>query len=119
MRLEIPLPEGEPLVLPVPDDAKDDPVLQSLGSLIDRLTQGGSESIALEFECGACCKKVLNGRTLIVIPGFVVLLPATGDFLLLKVFCDGCLVEKQRMRAIIVNRDNLKAIEIGAVQVDP
>ena len=120
MAYQVSLPDGSTLALPLPDDAQD-VSLQSLTSLIEGLTEKGTHTIAVEFECGACCKKVLNGKKLIVIPvlNVLVLLPAPGQFLILKFFCDGCLVEKQRMRAIIIRLDNVKAIEIGAEQIDP
>jgi len=117
MAYEVALPDGSTLALPLPDDAQD-ASLQSLESLIDRLTEKGTHTIAVEFECGACCKKVLNGRRLIVIPvlNVLVLLPACDEFLHLKLFCEE-LVEEQKMRAIIINLNNVKAIEIGAWQI--
>ncbi|MGQ9698412.1 MAG: hypothetical protein ACUVRO_10505 [Armatimonadota bacterium] len=120
MAYQVLLPDGSTLALPLPDDAQD-VSLQSLESLIDRLTEKGTHTIAVEFECGACCKKVLNGRRLIVIPvlNVLVLLPDCGECLHLKLFCAHKLVEEQEMRAIIINLNNVKAIEIGAEQIDP
>lgn len=119
MPFEIPLPDGGTFALPLPEETKD-MSLQSLETLIERLTDNGKHRIAVEFECGACCKKVSNGAKLIVIPilNVLVLLPSSDDSLLLKFFCDGCLVEKEKIKAIIIRLDNVKAIEIGAAQED-
>lgn len=112
MAYEVSLPDGSTLALPLPDDAQD-VSLQSLESLIDRLTENGTHTIAVEFECGACCKKVFNGRRLIVIPVLNVLV-LCGDCLCLKLFCPGCNnpVDTQNPKSIIINLNNVKAIEI-------
>jgi len=77
------------------------------------------DKIGIEFECGECCKKVLNGSKLFLINKFVVLLPAPGDCLFLKMFGGGKLLDKQIMRAIAIPFNNLCAIEIQPVQIDP
>lgn len=107
---------------------KKDPVLEELESAINELQLDGDKNdedkkedkkIGIEFECGDCCKKVINGSKLFFIPGFVVLVPAHGDCLFMKVFSGGKLVDKQIMRKIIIPVDRICAIEINPVQVDP
>ncbi|KXG78014.1 hypothetical protein AN618_06260 [Fervidicola ferrireducens] len=112
---------------------KKDPVLEELESVINELQRDEDKKdedkkdkdkkehkkIGIEFECGDCCKKVINGSKLFFIPGFAVLLPAHGDCLFMKVFSGGKLVDKQIMRAIIIPVDRICAIEINPVQVDP
>ena len=112
---------------------KKDPVLEELESIINELQHNKDKKeennkeedkkedkkIGIEFECGDCCKKVINGSKLFFIKHFAVLLPAHGDCLFLKVFSGGKLVDKQIMRAIIIPVDRICAIEINPVQVDP
>jgi len=85
-----------------------------LGDIIGQPT---SRSIAIEFECGECCKKVLNGETITVTDCFVILQPAMGQMLELKLFSGGELVERQRLRIIIIPIDHICSIEFGAVEV--
>ncbi|WP_245574257.1 hypothetical protein [Desulfovirgula thermocuniculi] len=99
--------------LPFPQDANIQTLLNSLH------VPGSHQKIGLEFSCGDCCKKVLNGARLFFVFGLAVLLPAPGDCLFMKVFSGGKLVDKQIMRAIIVPVRNICAIEIQPVQVDP
>lgn len=107
---------------------KKDPVLEELESLINELQHDEDKKdedkkehkkIGIEFECGDCCKKVINGSKLFFIKNFAVLLPARGDCLFMKIFSGGKLVDKQIMRAIIIPVGRICAIEIGPVQVDP
>lgn len=107
---------------------KRDPVLEELESAINELQHDGDKKdddkkegkkIGIEFECGDCCKKVINGSKLFFIKKFAILLPAHGDCLFMKVFSGGKLVDKQIMRAIIIAVDRICAIEIEPVQVDP
>lgn len=89
-----------------------------LGNLISN--NNTARNIAIEFECGDCCKKVLNGDRLIPIIslGIVVLLPPNGASLLIKLFSGAERVETQMARAIVIPIDRICAIEFGAVQVD-
>ncbi|MCL6560602.1 MAG: hypothetical protein K6U74_17765 [Firmicutes bacterium] len=112
---------------------KKDPVLEELEFAINELQLDGDKKdedkkdgdkkvdkkIGIEFECGDCCKKVINGSKLFFIKNFAVLLPAHGDCLFMKVFSSGKLVDKQIMRKIIIPIDRICAIEIDPVQIDP
>lgn len=98
---------------------KKDPVLEGLESAINELRPDGAHKIGIEFECGDCCKKVINGSKLFFIFNFAVLLPASGDCLFMKVFSGDKLVDKQIMRAIIIPVSRICAVEIQPVQVDP
>lgn len=118
MSKEIQLPDGGTIVLP--DDVETrDLSAQNLEALMDGLTEHGSHTITIEFECGDCCKKVLNGKKLFFVGSLAVLLPAPGETLLLKAFSGGCVVDKERMKAIVIGASRICAIEIRAVQVDP
>ncbi|MDN5345124.1 MAG: hypothetical protein PWQ18_1238, partial [Clostridia bacterium] len=109
---------------------KKDPVLEELESVINELQhdddkkdedkkEDKDKKIGIEFECGDCCKKVINGSKLFFIKNFAVLRPAHGDCLFMKVFSGGKLVDKQIMRKIIIPVGRICAIEINPVQVDP
>jgi hypothetical protein len=77
-----------------------------------------SRNIAIEFECGECCKKVLNGASIAVTDCFVILRPAMGEQLEVKLFSEGRLVERQRVQIIVIPIDHICSIEFGAVEVD-
>ncbi|WP_406677159.1 hypothetical protein [Moorella sp. ACPs] len=96
-----------------------DPVLEGLEAAINKLQDNEKQKIGIEFECGDCCKKVINGSKLFFVFNFAVLLPAPGDCLFLKIFSGGKIVDKQIMRAIIIPVGRICAIEIEPVQVDP
>ncbi|AKX93887.1 hypothetical protein [Neomoorella thermoacetica] len=98
---------------------KKNPALEGLESALNEMQNDGEKEIGIEFECGDCCKKVINGSKLFFIMNFAVLLPARGDCLFMKVFSGGKLVDKQIMRAIIIPVERICAIEIQPVQVDP
>lgn len=74
-------------------------------------------TIGIEFFCGECCKKVINGQFIFFIPGFISLLPPVGEHLILKIFSDGELVEVQKLTSILVAIDKLCAIEGNPQQV--
>ncbi|MBE3571534.1 MAG: hypothetical protein IMW95_01070 [Moorella humiferrea] len=95
-----------------------DPALEGLGSVLDELQRDQDKKFGIEFECGDCCKKVINGSQLFFIKNFAVLLPDRGDSLLLKVFSGSKLVEQQILRAIIIPAGRICAVEINPVQID-
>ncbi|MCL6448760.1 MAG: hypothetical protein K6U04_11515 [Armatimonadetes bacterium] len=106
---------------------KKDLVLEELESAINELQHDGDKKdgdkkedkkIGIEFECGDCCKKVINGSKLFFIKNFAVLLPAHDDCLFMKVFSGGKLVDEQIMRKILIPVDRICAIEIDPEQVD-
>lgn len=96
-----------------------DPALEGLESTLNELQHDRANKIGIEFECGDCCKKVLNGAKLFFIFNFAVLLPEPGDCLFMKVFSGGKLVDKQIMRAIVIPVGRICAIEVQPVQIDP
>ncbi|WP_406678228.1 hypothetical protein [Moorella sp. ACPs] len=96
-----------------------DPALEGLETALNEMQLNGDKKIGIEFECGDCCKKVINGSKLFFVFNFAVLLPAPGDCLFMKVFSGGQLVDKQIMRKIIIPVGRICAIEIEPVQVDP
>ncbi|MDN5302531.1 MAG: hypothetical protein PWQ60_2045 [Thermoanaerobacteraceae bacterium] len=96
-----------------------DPALEWLESALNKMQHDGDKKIGIEFECGDCCKKVINGAKLFFIFNFAVLLPASGDCLFMKVFSGGQLVDKQIMKKIIIPIGRICAIEIDPTQVDP
>ncbi|MBE3581746.1 MAG: hypothetical protein IMW96_08995 [Thermoanaerobacteraceae bacterium] len=103
-------------------ESSPDLVLEELEAAINEFLDGDKKEdkkIGIEFECGDCCKKVINGSKLFFIKKFVVLLPARGGCLLLKVFSGGKLVDRQILKAIIIPIDRICAVEINPVQVDP
>lgn len=76
--------------------------------------------IAIEFDCGDCCKKVSNGERLIVIVslGVVVLLPDHDKLLHIKLFGDEGIIERQKADAIVIPIDHICSIEFGAKEID-
>jgi len=75
-------------------------------------------NIAIEFECGGCCKKVLNGEYLDVLGSFVILRPRRNQDLTVKLFSGGVLAEIQTADVIIIPIDRICSIEFGAVELD-
>lgn len=98
------------------------PVQSAWENLLGELAANNAvdNDIAIEFECGACCKKVLNGERLfpIISLGIVVLLPRQGEFLDVKLFGEEGIIERQIARAIIIPIDRICSIEFGAQQVN-
>lgn len=89
-------------------------------SLLNELAATGDRNIAIEFDCGAHSKKVLNGNRIIVIVslGVVVLLPPSGETLDIKLFGEEGIIERQRARSIVIFIDRICAIEFDAEQVN-
>ncbi len=75
-------------------------------------------NIAIEFECGGCCKKVLNGEFIDVLGSFVILRPRRNEYLTVKLFSGGVLAELQTADVIIIPVDRICSIEFGAVELD-
>jgi hypothetical protein len=75
-------------------------------------------NIAIEFECGGCCKKVLNGEYIDVLGSFVILRPRRNQDLIVKLFSGGELAELQTADVIIIPVDRICSIEFGAVELD-
>jgi len=97
------------------DDGTRSDILQHVfGKLLDK-----KKRIAIEFECGDCCKKVLNGAKIFTFKGLLFLLPSRGECLFLKVISCGKVAEKQILNFIIIPLERVCAIEFGAIQVDP
>ena len=86
--------------------------------LDDIIVRPVTRNIAIEFECGDCCKKVLNGESIVVTDCFVILRPAIGERLEIKLFSGGELVERQRADIIVIPIDHVCSIEFGAVEID-
>jgi hypothetical protein len=114
---EIPNDDKDILETLLMNEKDKDPFDQGLQTLMDSLTCG-KHKIGIEFECGECCKKVLNGAKIFTFRGLVILLPFPGDCLFMKIFSGGKLVDKQKMRAIVVPVSRICAVEIEPVQID-
>lgn len=85
-----------------------------LGDVLGDVFGTNDRNIAIEFECGGCCKRVSNGEDIDVMNCFVVLRPARNERLCLKLVSGGCVVERQRLREIIIPIDKICSIEIGS-----
>ncbi len=79
----------------------------------------GLSKIAVQFECGKCCKKVLNVKKAIEFGGFVFLVPPAKECLLIKTFNKGKLVDKQLAKVIIIPKNRICSVEYNAIEVDP
>lgn len=110
--VEITLPDGEVISVPHDEARSGGP----LGAILGKIKK---ERIAVEFECGECCKKVINGASINIISGFLFLAPPLGECLFLKLFSAGKLAEKQILKFIIIPFDKVCSIEFGAIEIDP
>ena len=79
----------------------------------------GLSKIAVQFECGKCCKKVLNVKKAIEFGGFVFFVPPAKECLLIKTFNKGKLVDKQLAKVIIIPKNRICSVEYNAIEVDP
>ena len=79
----------------------------------------GLSRIAIEFECGECCKKVLNISTEIdVFPGLTILIPPRGESLLVKTFSSGELVDLQLVSFMVLNGTHICSREFNVKELD-
>lgn len=93
--------------------------LAGIEQVIDDLVSGGCRRrIGLEFECGECCKKVTNGSEIDFKFNLVILKADEDELLHLKVFSDGKLVDEQWLKAIVVPKDRVCAIETESRKKD-
>jgi hypothetical protein len=76
-----------------------------------------SRNIAVEFECGGCCKKATNGESIAVTEFFVIVRPAVGEHLEVRLFCDGKVADIQRAQIVVIPIDHVASIEFGAIEV--
>ncbi|MGI6707078.1 MAG: hypothetical protein ACOX6S_12915 [Clostridia bacterium] len=90
----------------------------SLEKVLETASNQVNRNIAIQFECGHCCKKVLYGQYIDVLGSYVVLRPMRNEDLIIKVFSAGELVERQRADVIIIPVDRICSIEFGAVEID-
>lgn len=99
---------------------ENEPTQGAWTQLLQDLATNCDRNIAIEFECGGCCKKVLNGDRIIVIVslGVVVLLPPRGETLDIKLFGENEIIERQRAEAIVIFIDRICSIEFGAEEID-
>ncbi|MGI6684953.1 MAG: hypothetical protein ACOX47_05640 [Bacillota bacterium] len=105
-KLNIPLPIGKNLsVLYKEGEALNK--AQFFGSLLG----SGLLPVAVEFECGNCCKKVLNVADVDINGNFITFFPPEGGCLVLKVFSGGKLAETRILQSIIILVDQLISAE--------
>lgn len=90
-----------------------------INKILNKQNHCNPPTFGIEFFCGECCKKVINGQFIFFIPGFICLLPPAGEHLTLKIFSEGELVEVQKLTSICVAIDKLCAIEGNPKQVWP
>lgn len=95
-----------------------DPSLEGLESALNKMQLNGDKKIGIEFECGDCCKKVINGAKLFFIFNFAILLPEPGDCLFLKVISGGKIADRETMKKIIIPANRICSIEIDPEQED-
>jgi hypothetical protein len=117
--MDFQMTSGGSVVMSSPDNAKNEPMVAALKAAVDSWVCDKKPRIAIEFECGDCCKKVLNGAKIFFKDYFVILLPAEGEFLLLKLFSCGKLVEKQVLAKIVIPVKRICSVEFGAIEIDP
>jgi len=87
-----------------------DSALKGLGPIFDK--KDDDDRIAIRFECGECCNRVSNGAKLSFSPKFVALAPEDRDELVVQTFSDGELVEKRKLKKIIIPINRICSIEI-------
>ncbi|RPF46547.1 hypothetical protein EDD75_0784 [Thermodesulfitimonas autotrophica] len=102
-------------------------VLEKMAERLKSMTKEGNPGdaseknwrIAVEFECGGCCKKVLNAACLDYHCGNFLLWPEYLEYLVIKTFSCGEVVERECALGIIIPASRVCSIEFGAMQVDP
>lgn len=61
--------------------------------------------ISIEYECGACCKKVSNIASVFFVLGYVVVLPPLGGYLMVN-------GKRETVRAIAIPLDDIKSFAL-------
>jgi len=101
---------------PVPCEKKKDH--GGLGTALGAVMGSADRNIAIEFECGDCCKKVLNGQEISIVGNFIILKPDNKEELMVKLFSGGALVERQTAEVAVIPINRICSIEFGAVELD-
>ncbi|MCR4403493.1 MAG: hypothetical protein NUW12_12115 [Firmicutes bacterium] len=73
--------------------------------------------LAVEFECGECCKKALNAKIRKIIDKFLVLVGCNDGCIVVKTISGGQLVETQVVRAIAIPIDRICSVSVDSVQL--
>ncbi len=84
---------------------------ENLQTIIDKMCDN-NHRFAVEFECGACCKKIKNIAKVFILGDVAILLPVPCESLILKVISWGKVVEKSLLRTAIVPLEKLCAFEV-------
>lgn len=96
-----------------------DSIVSGIKQLLDKAKCDGEDPIfAVQFQCGECVKKVLHVADIDFFDGVAVLTPRRGHFLVIKLFCDGKLTDKQLARAIVVPIERICSVEVGAIEIE-
>lgn len=77
-----------------------------------------SLKVAVEFECGDCCKKASNARLIDVVDGVLVLAACDDALILVRTFDEGKVVDKQLAKVVIIPLERVCSVELGAMDVD-
>lgn len=87
-----------------------DGALKGLESIFDK--KHDDDKIAIRFDCGECCNRVSNGAKLSFNLKFAALIPEKGDELLVQTFSDGELVDKRKLKKILIPINRICSIEV-------
>ena len=75
--------------------------------------------VAVEFECGHCCKKACNARIAGIGGGFLSLAAFNPcSPIIIKLFCEGTVVDTEYAQCTLIRLDRVCNIEIGGFPVD-
>lgn len=77
-----------------------------------------TQKVAVEFECGDCCKKASNAKIADVVDGVLVLVASDDTLILVRTFSDGKVVDKQLAKVVIIPLDKVCSVELGVMDVD-
>ncbi|MGE5592365.1 MAG: hypothetical protein ACM3X3_01615 [Betaproteobacteria bacterium] len=86
-------------------------------SALKHIGDPDSLRVTVDFQCGECCKKVLNAKILKATDEFLVLGSCEDTCVVVKTVSDGEVVETELVRAIAIPLDRVCSIGVGAVQV--
>lgn len=70
-------------------------------------------TVAVEFECGGCCRKAYNATIADVLDGVLILVAGECDPIVVKVICPRECEEKEYAQIVIIPLDKISSVEIA------
>ncbi|HHY33899.1 MAG TPA: hypothetical protein GX515_12930 [Firmicutes bacterium] len=86
-------------------------------SALKHIGDPDSLRVTVDFQCGECCKRVINAKILKATDEFLVLGSCEDSCVVVKTISDGEVIGTELVKAIAIPLDRVCCIEVGAVQV--